>query len=114
LAKLRLLQKKLINCAFTKTIKMKNFFIVILAVSLLSSCGKGKGGKELGEEVCNCSKKANAMPSSDPGRAKAQTDCSIKQVEAWDKIKNNQKESDAFNKVLGVCATEQIEKSFGK
>jgi hypothetical protein len=93
---------------------MKNSLILVLSVFLLSSCGKGKGGKELGEEVCNCSKKANAMPSSDPGRAKAQSDCSAKQVEAWTKIKDNQKESDAFNNVLSVCAKEQIEKSFGK
>lgn len=93
---------------------MKNFLIPILSVFLLSSCGKGKGGKELGEEVCNCSKKANAMPSSNPGRTKAQSDCSAKQVEAWTKIKDNQKESDAFNNVLSVCAKEQIEKSFGK
>jgi hypothetical protein len=93
---------------------MKKIVVVITLCGLLASCSKKKGGKELGEEVCECSKKANGMPSTDPNRAKAQSDCSVKQFEAWTKIKDEQKESDAFNKVLSQCATDQINTSFGK
>ncbi len=93
---------------------MKKIIVLILLGSTLFSCGKGKGGKELAEQVCECSKKANGLPATDPARAKAQSDCSVKQFEAWTKIKDKQKESDEFNKVLSKCATDQINTSFGK
>ncbi len=93
---------------------MKKVFLFILTISLLAACGKSKSGTAIGQEVCDCSKKANAMDPADPKRADAQKDCALKQVEAWNKVKDNEKKADEFNKVLGVCATEQIKKSFGQ
>lgn len=93
---------------------MKKLLAAFICSIVLLSCGKAKSGKELGEEVCACSKKANAMDPADPNRAKAQSDCSKQQFEAWAKVKDDPKKSDEFNKVLSVCATEQIRQSFGK
>ncbi len=93
---------------------MKKLVIVLLSAAFLTSCDKAKSGTAIGEEVCECSKKANAMDPSDPKRTEAQVDCSKKQVEAWNKVKDDQKKADEFNKVLSVCATEQIKKSFGQ
>ncbi|MBL7748303.1 MAG: hypothetical protein JNM19_12780, partial [Chitinophagaceae bacterium] len=58
--------------------------------------------------------KANAMDPSDPKRKEAQDECFKKQGEAWNKVKDDQKKADEFNKVLSVCASEQIKKSFGQ
>jgi hypothetical protein len=93
---------------------MKKCFTLIMLAAALASCSKSKGGKQLAEEVCECTKKANGLPASDTSRAKAQSDCSLKQFDAWTKIKDDSKESDAFNKVLMQCATDQIKTSFGK
>ena len=93
---------------------MKKVFFFILTISLLTACGKSKSGTQIGQEVCDCSKKANAMDAADPKRAEAQKDCSLKQVEAWNKVKDNEKKADEFNKVLSVCASEQIKKAFGQ
>lgn len=93
---------------------MKKVFLFALTISLLSACGKSKSGTQIGEEVCECSKKANAIDAADPKREIAQTDCAKKQVEAWNKVKDNEKKAEEFNKVLGVCATEQIKDAFGK
>ena len=54
------------------------------------------------------------MDPADPKRAEAQKDCGIKQVEAWNKVKDDQKKADEFNAVLSKCASEQIKKSFGQ
>ncbi len=70
---------------------MKKIFLFALTISLLTACGKSKSGTDLGQEVCDCSKKANAMDPADPKRAEAQKDCGIKQVEAWNKVKDDQK-----------------------
>ena len=93
---------------------MKRILITVLTLSLITSCGKSKSGAEIGKEVCDCSKKANAMDAADPKRSDAQNDCAKKQVEAWNKVKDDQKKADEFNKVLSDCATEQIKKSFGQ
>lgn len=93
---------------------MKKVFLSILTISLLTACGKSKTGTEIGQEVCDCSKKANAMDPADPKRAEAQKDCNLKQVEAWNKVKDDEKKADEFNKTLSVCASEQIKKSFGQ
>ena len=93
---------------------MKKIFLFTLTISLLTAWGKSKSGTDLGQEVCDCSKKANAMDPADPKRAEAQKDCGIKQVEAWNKVKDDQKKADEFNAVLSKCATEQIKKSFGQ
>ena len=93
---------------------MKKVFLFILTISLLTACAKSKSGTQIGQEVCDCSKKANAMDPADPKRSEAQKDCGLKQVEAWNKVKDNQKKSDEFNKVLSACAKEQIKKAFGQ
>ena len=93
---------------------MKKFFLIFLSAFLIGSCGKSKSGKQIGDEVCDCSKKANTMDPADPKRAAAQADCNIKQVEAWNKVKDDEKKADEFNAVLAKCAEEQIKKSFGQ
>ena len=91
-----------------------NKFLIIISLSFIASCGAGKSGKQIGEEVCDCSKKANALPVSDTGRSKAQDDCLVKQKEAWDKVKDDKEKADEFNAALSKCATEEIKKSFGQ
>jgi hypothetical protein len=93
---------------------MKKLLLVAFACSFFLSCGKSKSGAAIGKEVCDCSKKANAMDAADPKRAEAQADCGKKQLEAWNQVKDDQKKADEFNKVLGDCASEQIKKSFGQ
>lgn len=93
---------------------MKKAFSILACSLLLLACGKGKNGKTSGEEVCACFAKANAMDPADPNRAKAQSDCSKKQFEAWSRVKDDAEQSAAFNQALSSCATEQIRKSFGK
>ena len=93
---------------------MKKLLFFVFASSLFLSCGKSKSGTEIGKEVCDCSKKANAMDAADPKRTDAQNDCATKQVAAWNKVKDDEKKADEFNKVLGECASEQIKKSFGQ
>jgi hypothetical protein len=93
---------------------MKRLAICILSLTMLAACGAKKGGKELAQEICDCSKKANALPTTDPNRSKAQSDCSLKQGEAWAKIKDKTEDAEAFNKVLSECASQQIKESFGK
>lgn len=92
---------------------MKKISILLMAVVLLSSCG-GKSGKEMAQEVCDCSSKANDMDPADPKRAEAQHDCSTKQMDAWTKIKDDQKKADEFNKALSDCSAEMIKKAFKK
>lgn len=93
---------------------MKKVFSIVTIFVILTACGSSKSGKQIAEEVCDCSKKANAIAASDPNRVTAQTDCAKKQVTAWNKVKDNQKKADEFNKALGICAEEQIKKSFGQ
>ena len=94
---------------------MKKIFIVFGSVLLLASCGsKGKSGKQIAEEVCDCSKKANALPTTDSTRGLQQNDCLKQQRAAWEKIKDDQEKADEFNKALAKCAEEQIKKSFGQ
>jgi len=93
---------------------MKKVFLFVFTISLLAACGKGKTATQIATEVCDCSKKANAMDAADPKRAEAQNDCLKKQGEAWNKVKDDPDKASAFNKVLGDCATEQINKAFGK
>ncbi len=93
---------------------MKKVFLVILSASFIVACGKGKTAKQMAEEVCDCSKKANDLPTSDPTRSQAQKDCGVKQTEYWGKVKDDNEKADVFNKILSVCASEQIKKSFGQ
>jgi len=80
----------------------------------LVSCSKGKSGKQIADEICDCSKKANGLPADDPNRSAEQGKCTTLQQEGWAKVKNDEKKSKEFNDALGVCATEQIKKSFGQ
>jgi hypothetical protein len=94
---------------------MKKVVLFLFTISLISACGgKSQSGRKLGEEVCDCSEKANAMDAADPKRPGAQADCVKKQSEAWDKIKDDQKEADEFNKVLHERLSAQIKKATGK
>jgi hypothetical protein len=54
------------------------------------------------------------MDAADPKQAIAQAECLKKQGEAWNKVKDDMKKADEYNKVLSDCATEQIKKSFGQ
>ena len=54
------------------------------------------------------------VTAADTKRTAAQDDCAKKQVEAWNKVKDDQKKADEFNKVLSDCASEQIKKAFGQ
>lgn len=94
---------------------MKKTIIILLTAGIFSACGSNsKSGTAIGEEVCECSRKANAMDPADPKRSAAQDDCLKKQKEAWEKLKDDPKKSAEFNAVLGKCAEEQIKKSFGQ
>lgn len=93
---------------------MKKIFMAALLGIFFYACGKGKTAIQIAEEICECSKKANAIPTSDPNRAQAQADCLKQQQEGWDKVKDDPEKADQFNTVLGKCASEQIKKSFGQ
>lgn len=93
---------------------MKSIVLAITTFTFIISCSSKKGGKQLAEDICECSKKANALPATNPNRAKAQNDCSLMQGEAWTKIKDDTKEADAFNEAIKKCAEEQIKASFNK
>ncbi|MBK8310766.1 MAG: hypothetical protein IPL04_07555 [Chitinophagaceae bacterium] len=69
---------------------MKKVFLIILLSSFMIACSKAKTAKQIAEEVCDCSKKANDLPTTDPTRQDPK-DCGVKQVEAWDKVKDDQK-----------------------
>ncbi|MFN8290696.1 MAG: hypothetical protein U0U70_10590 [Chitinophagaceae bacterium] len=93
---------------------MKRILISAGLALALISCGKSKSGTEMGQEVCDCSKKANGMDAADPKRSAEQEKCTKLQTDYWEKIKDNQKKADEFNAVLRKCAEEQIKKSFGQ
>ena len=93
---------------------MKKILLIISATVVFLACGKAKSGTQIGEEVCDCSKKANELPTSDPKRSEAQNDCLKKQGEAWAKVKDDMKKAGEFNAALSKCASEQIKKSFGQ
>ncbi|NOT52095.1 MAG: hypothetical protein HOP10_12555 [Chitinophagaceae bacterium] len=93
---------------------MKKIFIPLICLSFVIACGKTKSPKEIAQDICDCSKKANALPVSDPNRSNAQQECQKKNVEAWNKVKGDIEKAAAFNEVLSACATEQIRKSFGQ
>lgn len=87
--------------------------MIVLSAFLFTACGKSKSGKDIAQEVCDCSKKANGMPATDPGRKKAQDDCMAAQQKAWDKVKGDPDKAKEFNDKLSECAKEYFN-SFGK
>ena len=92
---------------------MKRISILLFVVVLFTSCG-GKSGTEIAQEVCDCTSKANDMDPADPKRAEAQNTCATKQMEAWNKVKDDINKSDEFNKKLSECGSEQLKKAFKK
>ncbi len=91
---------------------MKKVLAMFSTIAVLSACsGEGNSGANLAKEVCDCYQKANGMDAADPNRAKVQADCLASQGVAWNKVKDNQKESDEFNKIIGDCGKELIKKS---
>ena len=90
---------------------MKKLMIVLLAASFFTACGGGKSASKLANEVCDCFRKANGMDAADPKRAEAQTDCAKKQVESWNAVKDDEKKSDEFNKIIGDCSKDMIRNS---
>ena len=93
---------------------MKKVLFLMLTVSLLTACSKGKSGKQVAEEVCECYSKANGMDAADPKRADAQAECVKLQGTNWAKVKDDEKKADEFNKRIGECASELIKKSFNQ
>jgi hypothetical protein len=92
-----------------------NKMLVAVLCCLMLSCGKTKSGKEIAQEICDCSAKANALPVADPTRSQSQADCMKMQQDGWEKVKKMETEEvSEYNKVLSACASEQIRKSFGK
>jgi hypothetical protein len=92
----------------------RTLFILSTSFIFLACGGKSKTGTQVAQEVCDCSKKANALATSDPDRSMAQADCLKQQGEAWLKIKDDKEKADEFNTGLKKCTSEQINKSFGK
>jgi hypothetical protein len=93
---------------------MKKAFLIIFSISFFAACGKNKTGVQIAREVCDCYKNANGMKPDDPKRTETQNDCLKKQGEAWNKVKDDQQKAKDFNKTIGECSTEVIQKSFGQ
>ncbi len=94
---------------------MKKLFLFALPLSLLACGGKSKSAKEIAQEICDCSSKANGLPATDPNRSKAQADCMKMQQDGWEKVQRMETvKVDEYNSILSACASEQIKKSFGK
>ena len=90
---------------------MKYIIIALFISPLLLSCGGSASGSNLSKEVCDCYKKANGLPASDPNRTKEQDACIQKQAEAWKKVKDNKEESDKFNQEIAACSRGIINES---
>jgi hypothetical protein len=90
---------------------MKKLFPALLAAGLLSACGGGET-KNLAKDVCDCFQKANGMDATDPKRSIAQNDCAKKQMDAWNKVKDDAKKSEEFNKTIFDCSKDLIKNSF--
>ncbi len=92
---------------------MKRIAIALLTLIVFASCG-GTDSKKLANEVCDCYKKANGMDAADPKRADAQNECVKMQGDNWNKVKDDQKKSEEYNKIIGDCSSEMIKKSLGQ
>jgi hypothetical protein len=92
---------------------MKRIAIALCMLSLFAACG-GADSKKLGQDVCDCYKKANGMDAADPKRLDAQNECIKMQGENWNKVKDDQKKSDEYNKMIGDCSKEMIKQSMGQ
>jgi len=92
---------------------MKKISFCILMTFLFTACG-GDSGNKVAQEVCDCYSKANGMDPADPKRAEAQNDCLKKQMDGWNKVKDDSKKAEEFNKKIGECSKEMIKQSLGK
>lgn len=90
---------------------MRKLLLITGIISGLLSCGSSKSGKQVAEDICDCYKKANALPATDPSRSSAQQECLTQQGEAWNKVKGDAKKADEFNKTISDCGKEQIQNS---
>ncbi len=90
---------------------MRFLLLITASAAILAACSGSQNGKGLATEVCDCYKKANALPADDPNRSKEQDACIKKQGEAWAKVKDNQDEADKFNDEISKCSRAQIKES---
>ena len=95
----------------TKNNAMKYILLLFLVAPALFSCGGKASGTDLSKEVCDCYKRANGLPTTDPNRSREQDACIQKQAEAWKKIKDDREESDKFNQAIADCSRGMIEGS---
>ena len=93
---------------------MKKLMIIAAAAFFIACGGSSKSGTGLAEEVCDCYKKANGLPASDPDRAKEQDKCLKLQGTNWRKIQNDKAKADEFNKKLGECTGDLLKQSMGQ
>lgn len=90
---------------------MRFLLLIAVGTAILSACSGSQNGKDLANEVCDCYKKANALPADDPNRSKEQDACITKQGEAWAKVKDDKDEADKFNDEISKCSRAQIKES---
>lgn len=88
---------------------MKYAFFLFLISLALFSCGGKASGTDLSKEVCDCYKRANGLPATDPNRSREQDACIQKQAEAWKKVKDDKEESDKFNTAIAECSRGMIQ-----
>ena len=89
--------------------------VIMAAAAFFIACGGGsKSGTQLADEVCECYKKANGLPASDPASAKEQDNCLKLQGTNWRKIQTDKVKSDEFNKKLGECTADLLKQSMGQ
>lgn len=84
---------------------MKTLIGILPALIFVLAC-KGNSepnGRELANEVCECYRKANALPNEDPRRTLEQDACIIRQGQAWDRVKNYEEQANRFNDQLANC-----------
>ena len=94
-----------------QTSYMKHLIIALFISPLIISCGSSASGSDLSKEVCDCYRKANGLPATDPNRSKEQDACIQKQAEAWKKVKDDKEESDKFNQAIADCSRGIINES---
>lgn len=86
----------------------------LLPLCFLAACGGGNDASKLAKDVCDCYQKVNSLAADDPRRIQAGADCMKLQGEAWNKVKDDQKKMDAFNKAIGECGSAMMRESLGK
>lgn len=93
---------------------MKIVFIFVLTISIISSCGKNKSGTQIGQEICDCYKKAFAMVPANAIKAQALKDCRANELEILKKVKDDKKKVDEIRRVRSDCGARILNKSSRK